>query len=174
MELPERELERPELELRREDPELEPFELRREDPELELFELRREELLELERPELELPECELLERELERPELELRREEELEELRPLEPPLLPPRRAGATLRPIAVVKLELDWLLLTEPLEIELTAVRTTLAPALGTHRHTAAAVAKASKACLRSGLFNLAADMGKNVLTAIPEVVVI
>lgn len=161
MELPERELERPELELRCEDPELEPFEL------------RREELLELER-ELELPERELLERELERPELELRREEELEELRPLEPPLLPPRRAGATLRPIAVVKLELDWLLLTEPLEIELTAVRTTLAPALGTHRHTAAAVAKASKACLRSGLFNLAADMGKNVLTAIPEVVVI
>lgn len=161
MELPERELERPELELRCEDPELEPFEL------------RREELLELER-ELELPERELLERELERPELELRREEELEELCPLEPPLLPPRRAGATLRPIAVVKLELDWLLLTEPLEIELTAVRTTLAPALGTHRHTAAAVAKASKACLRSGLFNLAADMGKNVLTAIPEVVVI
>jgi len=155
-------LERPELELRREDPELEPFEL------------RREELLELERPELELPERELLERELERPELELRREEELEELCPLEPPLLPPRRAGATLRPIAVVKLELDWLLLTEPLEIELTAVRTTLAPALGTHRHTAAAVAKASKACLRSGLFNLAADMGKNVLTAVPEVVVI
>ena len=161
MELPERELERPELELRCEDPELEPFEL------------RREELLELER-ELELPERELLERELERPELELRREEELEELCPLEPPLLPPRRAGATLRPIAVVKLELDWLLLTEPLEIELTAVRTTLAPALGTHRHTAAAVAKASKARLRSGLFNLAADMGKNVLTAIPEVVVI
>lgn len=161
MELPERELERPELELRCEDPELEPFEL------------RREELLELER-ELELPERELLGRELERPELELRREEELEELCPLEAPLLPPRRAGATLRPIAVVKLELDWLLLTEPLEIELTAVRTTLAPALGTHRHTAAAVAKASKACLRSGLFNLAADMGKNVLTAIPEVVVI
>lgn len=166
MELPEREplereLERPELELRCEDPELEPFEL------------RREELLELER-ELELPERELLERELERPELELRREEELEELCPLEPPLLPPRRAGATLRPIAVVKLELDWLLLTEPLEIELTAVRTTLAPALGTHRHTAAAVAKASKACLRSGVFNLTAEMGKNVLTAIPEVVVI
>lgn len=161
MELPERELERPELELRCEDPELEPFEL------------RREELLELER-ELELPERELLERELERPELELRREEELEELCPLEPPLLPPRRARATLRPIAVVKLELDWLLLTEPLEIELTAVRATLAPALGTHRHTAAAVAKASKACLRSGLFNLTADMGKNVLTAIPEVVVI
>lgn len=161
MELPERELERPELELRCEDPELEPFEL------------RREELLELER-ELELPERELLERELERPELELRREEELEELCPLEPPLLPPRRARATLRPIAVVKLELDWLLLTEPLEIELTAVRATLAPALGTHRHTAAAVAKASKACLRSGLFNLAAEMGKNVLTAIPEVVVI
>lgn len=120
MELPERELERPELELRCEDPELEPFEL------------RREELLELER-ELELPERELLERELERPELELRREEELEELCPLEPPLLPPRRARATLRPIAVVKLELDWLLLTEPLEIELTAVRATLAPALGT-----------------------------------------
>lgn len=117
---------------------------------------------------------ELPERELERPELELRREEELEELCPLEPPLLPPRRARATLRPIAVVKLELDWLLLTEPLEIELTAVRATLAPALGTHRHTAAAVAKASKACLRSGLFNLTADMGKNVLTAIPEVVVI
>lgn len=161
MELPERELERPELELRCEDPELEPFEL------------RREELLELER-ELELPERELLERELERPELELRREEELEELCPLEPPLLPPRRARATLRPIAVVKLELDWLLLTEPLEIELTAVRATLAPALGTHRHTAAAVAKASKACLRSGLFNLTAEMGKNVLTAIPEVVVI
>lgn len=161
MELPERELERPELELRCEDPELEPFEL------------RREELLELER-ELELPERELLERELERPELELRREEELEELCPLEPPLLPPRRARATLRPIAVVKLELDWLLLTEPLEIELTAVRTTLAPAPGTHRHTAAAVAKASKACLRSGVFNLAADMGKNVLTAVPEVVVI
>lgn len=161
MELPERELERPELELRCEDPELEPFEL------------RREELLELER-ELELPERELLERELERPELELRREEELEELCPLEPPLLPPRRARATLRPIAVVKLELDWLLLTEPLEIELTAVRATLAPALGTHRHTAAAVAKASKACLRSGVFNLAAEMGKNVLTAIPEVVVI
>lgn len=166
MELPEREplereLERPELELRCEDPELEPFEL------------RREELLELER-ELELPERELLERELERPELELRREEELEELCPLEAPLLPPRRAGATLRPIAVVKLELDWLLLTEPLEIELTAVRTTLAPALGTHRHTAAAVAKASKACLRSGVFNLTAEMGKNVLTAIPEVVVI
>ena len=162
LELAERELERPELELRREA------------PELELFELRPEELLELERPELELPEREPLERELERPELELRREEELEELRPLEPPLLLPRRAGATLRPIAVVKLELDWLLLTEPLEIELTAVRTTLAPALGTHRHTAAAVAKANKACLRSGVFNLTAEMGKNVLTAIPEVVVI
>ena len=71
-----------------------------------------------------------------------------------------------------MVKLELDWLLLTKPLEIELTAVRTTLAPAPGTHRHTAAAVAKASKACLRSGVFNLAADMGKNVLTAVPEVV--
>ena len=71
-----------------------------------------------------------------------------------------------------MVKLELDWLLLTEPLEIELTAVRTTLAPAPGTHRHTAAAVAKASKACLRSGVFNLTAEMGKNVLTAIPEVV--
>ena len=165
LEFAERELERPELEL---------FELRPE----ELLELERPELelaeRELERPELELPEREPLERELERPELELRREEELEELRPLEPPLLLPRRAGATLRPIAVVKLELDWLLLTELLEIELTAVRTTLAPALGTHRHTAAAVAKASKACLRSGVFNLAADMGKNVLTAIPEVVVI
>ena len=73
-----------------------------------------------------------------------------------------------------MVKLELDWLLPTELLEIELIAVRTTLAPALGTHRHTAAAVAKANKACLRSGVFNLAADMSKNVLTAIPEVVVI
>ena len=67
---------------------------------------------------------------------------------------------------------EVDWLPLTKVRE--LTAVRATLAPALGTHRHTAAAVAKASKACLRSGVFNLAAEMGKNVLTAIPEVVVI
>ena len=73
-----------------------------------------------------------------------------------------------------MVKLELDWLLLTEPLEIELTAVRTTLAPALGNTRPTDPPVAKASKACLRSGVFNLTAEMGKNVLTAIPEVVVI
>ena len=63
---------------------------------------------------------------------------------------------------------------LTELLEIWVIELRTTLAPALGTHRHTAAAVAKDTKACLRSGVFNLAADMGKNVLTAIPEVVVI
>ena len=71
-----------------------------------------------------------------------------------------------------MVKLELDWLLLTEPLEIELTAVRATLAPALGTHRHTAAAVAKASKACLRTCVFNLVVERGENTLTVIPEVV--
>jgi hypothetical protein len=71
-----------------------------------------------------------------------------------------------------VVVTEADWPPATKGSEP--TAVRATLAPALGTHRHTAAAVTKASKACLRSCIFNLAADMGKNVLTAVPEVVVI
>lgn len=67
---------------------------------------------------------------------------------------------------------EVDWLPLTELLEIGVIELRATLAPALGTHRHTAAAVAKASKACLRSCVFNLATKMGESALTVIPEVV--
>lgn len=67
---------------------------------------------------------------------------------------------------------EVDWLPLTELLEIGVIELRTTLAPALGAHRHTAAAVAKASKACLRSCVFNLVAEVGENMFTVIPEVV--
>ena len=67
---------------------------------------------------------------------------------------------------------EVDWLPLTEILEIGVIELRATLAPALGAHRHTAAAVAKASKACLRRCVFNLVAERGENTLTVIPEVV--
>ena len=67
---------------------------------------------------------------------------------------------------------EVDWLPLTEILEIGVIELRTTLALALGTHRHTAAAVAKASKACLRSCVFNLVAEVGENMFTVIPGVV--
>ena len=67
---------------------------------------------------------------------------------------------------------EVDWLQLTEVPEIGVIELRATLALALGTHRHTAAAVAKASKACLRSCVFNLVAERGENTLTVIPEVV--
>jgi hypothetical protein len=38
--------------------------------------------------------------------------------------------------------------------------VRATLAPALGTHRHTAAAVAKGNKAWLRNCIFKLSVDI--------------
>ena len=68
--------------------------------------------------------------------------------------------------------LEVDWLPLTEILEIWVIELRATLALALGTHRHAAAALAKASKACLRSCVFNLVAERGGNMLMAIPEVV--
>ncbi len=68
--------------------------------------------------------------------------------------------------------LEVDRLPLTEILEIWVIELRATLAPALGTHRHAAAIVAKASKACLRSCVFNLVAERGGNMLMAIPEVV--
>ena len=61
---------------------------------------------------------------------------------------------------------------LTELLEIGVIELRTTLAPALGVHRHTAAAVTKASKACLRRCVFNLVAERGESALTVIPEVV--
>ena len=67
---------------------------------------------------------------------------------------------------------EVDWLLLAEMLEIGVIELRATLAPALGAHRHTAAALAKASKACLRRCAFNLVAERGGNMLTLIPEVV--
>mgnify|MGYP001671365065 FL=1 len=67
---------------------------------------------------------------------------------------------------------EVDWLPLTEILEIGVIELRATLAPALGAHRHTAAAVAKASKACLRRCVFNLVVERGGNILMAIPEVV--
>lgn len=53
---------------------------------------------------------------------------------------------------------EVDWLPLTKVRE--LTAVRATLAPALGTHRHTAAAVDKGNKACLRNCIFKLSVDI--------------
>ena len=67
---------------------------------------------------------------------------------------------------------EVDWLPLTELLEIGVIELRATLALALGTHRHTAAALAKASKACLRRCVFNLVVERGENTLTVIPEVV--
>ena len=67
---------------------------------------------------------------------------------------------------------EVDWLPLTELLEIGVIERPTALAPALGIHRHAAAIVAKASKACLRSCVFNLVAERGENTLTVIPEVV--
>lgn len=67
---------------------------------------------------------------------------------------------------------EVDWLPLTELLEIGVIELPTALAPALGIHRHAAAIVAKASKACLRSCVFNLVAERGENTLTVIPEVV--
>ena len=68
--------------------------------------------------------------------------------------------------------LEVDRLTLTEILEIWVIELRATLALALGTHRHAAAIVAKASKACLRRCVFNLVAERGGNTLTVIPEVV--
>lgn len=67
---------------------------------------------------------------------------------------------------------EADWLPLTELLEIGVIELRATLAPALGTHRHAAAIVAKASKACLRTCVFNSVVERGGNMLMAIPEVV--
>lgn len=67
---------------------------------------------------------------------------------------------------------EVDWLPLTEVPEIGVIELRATLALALGTHRHAAAIVAKASKACLRTCVFNLVVERGGNMLMAIPEVV--
>lgn len=67
---------------------------------------------------------------------------------------------------------EVDWLLLTELLEIGVIELRATLAPALGTHRHAAATVTKASNTCLLCCVFNLVANMGESALTVIPEVV--
>lgn len=67
---------------------------------------------------------------------------------------------------------EADWLPLTEILEIGVVELRVTLALALGTHRHAAAIMAKASKACLRRCVFNLVAERGENMLTVIPKVV--
>ena len=67
---------------------------------------------------------------------------------------------------------EVDWLPLTELLEIGVIELRATLALALGTHRHAAAIVAKASKACLRRCVFNLVAERGENMLMVIPKVV--
>ncbi|MBS6672428.1 MAG: hypothetical protein KH264_08705, partial [Actinomyces graevenitzii] len=72
--------------------------------------------------------------------------------------------------PIAMLTTEVDWLPLTKVRE--LTAVRATLAPALGTHRHAAATVTKASNMCLLCCVFNLVANMGESALTVIPEVV--
>ncbi len=59
-----------------------------------------------------------------------------------------------------MVVTEVDWLPLTELLEIGVIELRATLALALGTHRHTAAALAKASKACLRNCIFKLSVDI--------------
>ena len=71
-----------------------------------------------------------------------------------------------------MVVTEADWLPLTELLEIGVIELLTALAPALGTHRHAAAIVAKVSKACLRTCVFNLVVERGENTLTVIPEVV--
>ena len=71
-----------------------------------------------------------------------------------------------------MVATEFAWLLLTELLEIGVIELRATLAPALGTHRHAAAIVAKVSNMCLLCRVFNLVANMGESALTVIPEVV--
>lgn len=71
-----------------------------------------------------------------------------------------------------MVVTEADWLPLTELLEIGVIELRATLAPALGTHRHAAATVTKASNMCLLCCVFNLVANMGESALTVIPEVV--
>ena len=71
-----------------------------------------------------------------------------------------------------MVVTEVDWLPLTELLEIGVIELRTALAPALGIHRDAAATVTKASNTCLLCCVFNLVANMGESALTVIPEVV--